>query len=271
MSNLSIYEKKWLDLVFEGRNQSYGAYRLRIENSKTTLISLLLGTMLFLGGLTAFSLANTAPEATSMPAFNPDVIIKVQHVTQPKKEQPQQAAAPKVEQPKQKNDERQLINPQVVSSTDDLPEIMTNAQAAVAVSHSGEVGTGNSVITSSGSGISTTTDTRDAPAITATLDKLPEFPGGIQKFLNYVGTNFREPDLDNSRLEKGKAVTVIVSFVIEIDGSMTDIKVLRDPGYRLGDEAVRVLKSQKTKWKAGIKNGKSVRTLYTLPISVIPQ
>ena len=63
-------------------------------------------------------------------------------------------------------------------------------------------------------------------------------------------------------------MSVSVSFVIEKDGSMTDIKVLRNPGYGLDKEAIRVLKALKTKWKPGVKNGKYVRTQYTLPIKI---
>jgi protein TonB len=62
--------------------------------------------------------------------------------------------------------------------------------------------------------------------------------------------------------------SVYVAFVIEKDGSMTDVKVLRNPGYGLGKEAIRVLKSLRTKWKPGIKDGQPVRTQFTLPIIV---
>lgn len=57
-------------------------------------------------------------------------------------------------------------------------------------------------------------------------------------------------------------------FVIERDGSMTDIQVKRDPGHGLGKEAIRVLKSLKTKWSPGMIDGKAVRTAYNLPITV---
>jgi protein TonB len=56
--------------------------------------------------------------------------------------------------------------------------------------------------------------------------------------------------------------------VIEKDGSMTNIHVKRDPGYGLGKEAIRVLKSLRTKWTPGIINSKPVRTAYDLPITV---
>jgi protein TonB len=61
---------------------------------------------------------------------------------------------------------------------------------------------------------------------------------------------------------------IIVQFVVEKDGSLTGIKILRDPGYGLGKEAERVLKSVKTKWSPGIQNGKPVRASYNLPITI---
>ena len=63
-------------------------------------------------------------------------------------------------------------------------------------------------------------------------------------------------------------IRVYVSVVSERDGSMTDIQVKRDPGYGLGKEAIRVLKSLKTKWSPGMIGGKAVRTAYNLPITV---
>jgi len=98
---------------------------------------------------------------------------------------------------------------------------------------------------------------------TVLLDKLPAYPGGINKFYEYIGYHFERPELDASTV-----ITVLVSFVIEKDGSMTDVKVLRNPGYGMDREAVRVLNSLKTKWTPGIKDGEKVRTLYTLPIKI---
>jgi protein TonB len=103
----------------------------------------------------------------------------------------------------------------------------------------------------------------NGPFRRSSLDKLPEFPGGIQKFYNYVGNNFEKPQINEM-----KEVRVVVSFVIEKDGSMTDIKVIENPGSGLDREAIRVLKSLRTKWIPGIKDGQAVRTYYTLPIIV---
>ena len=83
------------------------------------------------------------------------------------------------------------------------------------------------------------------------------------EFYKYVNKNFRIPEIDQDMKAK-----IYVSFVVEKDGSMTAIKVLRDPGYGLGNEAIRVLKSMKKKWTPGIQNGKPVRASYNLPITI---
>ena len=67
--------------------------------------------------------------------------------------------------------------------------------------------------------------------------------------------------------EQGVSGKVIMQFVVERDGSLTDIKVLRDLGLGTGEEAVRLLKSM-PKWKPGIQNGRPVRVAYTLPFSL---
>ena len=98
-----------------------------------------------------------------------------------------------------------------------------------------------------------------------TVETKPEYPGGIGKFYQYVGQNYRIP---NELQKTGVNGTVIVSFVVEKDGSLTDIKVIRDLGYGTGAEAIRVLKKSK-KWAPGIQEGRPVRVSYTLPIRLV--
>ena len=89
----------------------------------------------------------------------------------------------------------------------------------------------------------------------------PQFDGGISEFYNYVGKNYRVPEVEGLN---GK---VYVQFVIEKDGSLTDIKIIRDIGHGTGQEAVRVLKNS-PKWIPAKQNGRPVRILYSLPISI---
>lgn len=93
------------------------------------------------------------------------------------------------------------------------------------------------------------------------VDVKPDFPGGINEFYNFVGKNYRVPE-DNKI--KGK---VMVEFIIEKDGTLSNFKILRDLGSGLGKEAIRVLKKS-PKWKPAEKDGKKVRVLYSIPISI---
>jgi hypothetical protein len=97
---------------------------------------------------------------------------------------------------------------------------------------------------------------------TAGIDVKPEFPGGMDAFYQFIGKNYNCPKVE--RL----AGKVYVTFVIEKDGSIDEIKVLRDIGYGTGKEAIRVLELC-PKWTPGEQNGKKVRCLYSIPINII--
>jgi TonB family protein len=95
------------------------------------------------------------------------------------------------------------------------------------------------------------------------LQTQPSFPGGTQNFLQYLAANIRYPAEDRKNNVQGRAVA---QFVVEKDGSLTDIKVIRSPSAAMGEEAVRVL-SNSPKWEPGKQNGGAVRSQYTVPIN----
>ena len=96
---------------------------------------------------------------------------------------------------------------------------------------------------------------------TAGVEVKPEFPGGYDEFYKFIGNNYKTPNV------RGLAGKVYVSFVIEKDGSVTEIKVLRDIGYGTGKEAVRVLELCPN-WIPGEQDGRKVRCAFSLPISI---
>ena len=267
MSRLSIFETRWIDLIFENRNQEYGAYQLRRESVKSSFTALFMG-LLFVASIGAITtIANhfnrdVAPVITNPEWSEPIEVTKVDFdkIVEPVLPEVQsQAAAATI-------DKDQLINPVIVHPEDANPDIATNVEnkhASDVISNgTGPIGDNPS---SSGNGIGTETtkavDYGTTVVNTTILDKMPEFPGGMDKFYKYVGNNFEKPEIEDMN-----TLRVYVSFVIEKDGSMTDIKVNRDPGYGLGREAIRVLKSLRTKWSPGIIDSKPVRTAYNLPI-----
>jgi protein TonB len=96
---------------------------------------------------------------------------------------------------------------------------------------------------------------------TKDIDVQPEFPGGIDNCYTFFYKNFKKPDVPDL---VGK---IFVSFIVEIDGTLTDIRTLKDPGFGTGAEAERVLQ-QSPRWIPGRKAGKKVRVNYILPIGI---
>lgn len=268
MSKVSIYENSWLDLVFEGRNKEYGAYQLRQQNPRTTIIALFMG-MLFITTLASipmivsyFSVNKIVFEET--PEI--DKIVQVTDLLPQQPKLPEKQAAPVAKEPETEVEENvPLKDPVIAKPIDATDNIAKNNENATPKTDNplGTVGTNTTPTTGTGPTTTIPVDYGTNVAPSFALDKLPEFPGGMSKFYNYVANNFEKPSIDGE-----KTITVYVAFVIEKDGSMTDIKVVRNPGYGLDKEAIRVLKSLKTKWKPGMIGGKAVRTSYNLPITV---
>jgi beta-lactamase regulating signal transducer with metallopeptidase domain len=108
---------------------------------------------------------------------------------------------------------------------------------------------------------------KKAEGETYTINELtenPDFPEGMEKFYKFVGENFNIPLEAVKNKVKGK---VYLTFIVEMDGTLSNIKIIRDLGYGIGDEAARVL-GISPKWIPGKVNGEAVRTMYSLPITV---
>jgi protein TonB len=111
--------------------------------------------------------------------------------------------------------------------------------------------------------ISQVTEASNSNEIFTAVEIAPAFPGGLDKFGKFLHDHIRYPAVAKENNVTGR---VFIQFVVEKDGSLTDLKILRDPGSGLGDEALRVLKSS-PHWTPGIQNGKPVRVQYTVPVN----
>lgn len=128
--------------------------------------------------------------------------------------------------------------------------------------------------------IFSTEDQPEAPTITATAPAAPRFVeepvesvvdfaeispafvGGQAALMKFLSENMRYPQVD---VEMGTEGRVICTFVVEKDGSITDIKVVRGVSPSIDKEAVRVI-SEMPNWKPGFQNGRTVRVKFTLPV-----
>jgi len=268
----SLFDKGWIDMVFEGRNKKYGAYQLRSENPKVTMIALISGALFFTAvvaapyiyGKVKNNMANTEVmeiEIIQVVEIPDEEIIELP----PEPPKVEQVQAPKslVEEVKFKPivaAKKEEIKEEAIN-IDDLKDKNPSNQNKEADLSAGDINIG-AYAGDLDKGVEPTGED-DGVYVGATLQVKPDFPGGINAFRKFVGDNFRTPDLD-----RDMDLKIHVSFVVEKDGSLTAIKILKDPGYGAGKEAERVLKSLKTKWSPGEQNGKKVRSSFTMPITI---
>lgn len=102
---------------------------------------------------------------------------------------------------------------------------------------------------------------KSTPISFESVENQPQFPGGLNEFIKFVGKNFRAPEVE------GLNGVLKMSFVIETNGSISDVQVVNDLGHGTAEEAKRVLLLS-PKWTPGDQDGKSVRVVYTLPITI---
>lgn len=110
----------------------------------------------------------------------------------------------------------------------------------------------------------TATIVDDAPYSYEEVEVRPEFPGGNNAFMTFISSNFQMPDYD------GNGGTLKIAFIIEIDGTVTNVSIVKDLGGGTGAEAKRVI-SMSPKWTSGETRGKKVRVLYEVPIKIASQ
>ena len=261
---LDLIKNQWIEIVFEGRNKLYGAYELRKSNRKTSMRALVIGSVLFSLAISAPLIASYLPEGEE----KVDTDIKIATVKlPPKKKEEVKPNLPPPPPPPPRIDQVKFVKPVVAKAeevTEEPPKIEEikdkkigsenikgDPNAKIAIDE--PVGTGPVV--------QEVIEEDNNVHNLAGIEQKPEYPGGIEKFYAFVGKNYVAPE------EEGLKGKVYVTFVVEKDGSLTDIKVVRDIGYGTGKEAIRVL-NKCPKWIPGEQNGKKVRVLYSLPITI---
>lgn len=275
LNNSNLYGSEWLDVVFNNRNKKYGAYVIRLQSSNILLKSLLIAAPVFIllfVGPAIYGKIFPAP----LPDRAVDVVIAVQDpIHELKKEASIKAeakkqlpkAAPITQKVKTVNFSANIVvvdkdvidpptieeinNAVIASTSQEGTESKGNAQL------SGNTTGGNEGTASAGNGneIYTTTG----------LESYPEFPGGMEAWSKFIQKNLKYPYAAQDNGTQGK---VYLSFVIEKDGSITDVTVIKGIGDGCDEEAVRVIKKS-PRWKAGFQNNQPVRVRYSMPIGYV--
>ncbi|MGJ1226563.1 energy transducer TonB [Sphingobacterium siyangense] len=292
-SKLNIYRKEWLDVIFAGRNKMYGAYELRNLSDKATNVGLgivVSFAVLLIAGSYAYNkyFKQTVPPVIyTVQDIGPDMLEEIQKKVEEKEEVPEEPVMMKEKAPQQvaqdvskfdlvrmpdiKVAKANQVTEELVSQ-DELknPNTMTSritlkASPSGTYIARGEFGSSkrDGDITGSKDGSLSGGGTDDNANSTFTsVEIMPTPVGGLPAFMKWIAENYNFPQ---QALDQGVSGVIEVSFVVEKDGSLTDIAVKRDMKFGTGDAAINLLKKAK-KWKPGVQNGLKVRVVYTLPI-----
>ena len=272
MGKIDLIDNGWVDLVFDGKNQAYGAYQLRKDTGKRNLKALITMFLIF-AAIAAIVIAKVSIDnyiASRNAAIETDV--ELQSLAEKKEAKVERKEEPQIEKievekvkssvafttPEIKKDE-EVQEDQEMKSQDELASTNTAIGAFTVEGNdeeAGEVLKAKEVIAEP-----------EPPKVEETkvfdvVEEMPQFPGGQAALLEYLAKNIKYPVVAEENGIQGK---VIVTFVVERDGSITDVKVVKSVDPSLDKEAARVVKSM-PHWIPGKQNGSAVRVKYTVPV-----
>ena len=272
MSKIDLISNEWTDLVFEGRNQSYGAYKLRKTTGKRNLWALIIvalaAVLLYLGlQLQRMAEANKKVEntqAVELAKLNTEKkeakVEKKEVIRQePEKVVEQVKSSVKFTAPVIKKDEEVKEEDMIK-----LDEVEKSNKAVGAFNVQGNDEVGGEVLKAK--------EEIKAPEppkhveeekVFDVVEQMPSFPGGNSALMKFLNENIHYPVVAQ---ENGVQGRVVISFVVERDGHITDVQVARSVDPSLDKEAQRVVKSM-PKWIPGKQNGSAVRVKYNVPVS----
>ena len=259
------------ELVFENRNREYGAYYLR-KNYKSYLTrATLIGSAVFcllIGGSFAFSKVRQDIQ-------NKDFIVDLsptdlRDVEDPVIEIPEELPPPPLEEPLPELAQEKFLPPEPKRDEEvhieEPPPPTEKLETAII---SGETVAGVEVKDvfiplplPKEAGV-VKVEVPKEEEIFIGVEQDPEFPGGITQLYQFLGNSVRYPVAAQRANISGK---VTVQFVVERDGSIGAVKVLKGIGFGCDEEAIRVIKSM-PKWNPGKQNGRAVRVYYTIPVA----
>lgn len=271
MSKVDLISNAWCDLVFEGRNQEYGAYRLRKSTGKRNIWSIVIVLIAAVVIFSAIAIKNVI-QANQRVAVT--TAVELSSIQTKKQAKVEKKAPVKIEQPKQvekvkssikftapviKKDED--VKPEEeMKNQDDLQKTKTTIGAFNVVGNDefdGEVLKAKEEIAQP------EPPKEEENKVFDVVEEQPSFPGGQGALMQWLRDNIKYPVI---AAENGIEGRVIVQFVVSKSGSISNVNVVRGVDPSLDKEAVRVV-SNMPNWTPGKQNGTTVNVRYTLPVT----
>ena len=274
MAKIDLLDQQWIDLVFDGKNEAYGAYTLRHDTSKRNLWAMLALIAGLIAIVAIFLSVGAVQDAIARAASEHETEVTLEQIEEEAEEQEEEEIVYEVQPEEQLVAEETVMNSEKFTAyemEDDAPEQVTKTQDEVAQS---DVAIG-AIDYDQGSDeaehvlkVNEKVVDEVPPAVEETkifevVEQMPSFPGGDAALMQFLSKNIKYPVVAE---ENGIQGRVIATFVIERDGSITDVKVVKSVDPSLDKEAIRVLKSM-PKWIPGKQNGSAVRVKYTVPVT----
>jgi periplasmic protein TonB len=265
MTSHEILKADLLDILFDNRNKQYGAYVLRRQyNSRLGMaLGMALSTVVLLFLFLKPGRIETNYEEPEKKVVRVVKIDPIPQVPQP----PVQPTPPPRRDVAQSSLTQRLKlveNPDPDKELKPMEEIKLTAISANNVQGSfvPEIQTVAKPEPSNGNG--TTENREDDKSGFVPLEQGPEFPGGTQAWANFLNRHLQTPE----DLEPGEKKTVLISFLVDAQGTVTGFKVVQSGGHAFDSEVIRVLKKM-PRWKPAVQNGRPVSVPFTQPVTFV--
>ena len=277
MAKIDLYDPKWVEMVFAGKNKEYGAYQLRKGTSGRNIKALVILVIAaaLVGGFLAWKVIEQKQAEEQQAYMEAMELAKLQQQAK-KEEKKKEPAKPKIEPKKEIPVAREtqkftapVIKKDELVKEENQVKQMDKLDEKVAVGTENKEGTKDRLAEAVRSDIAVAAPPPPpAPKpevsnkVFDVVEEMPHFPGGAAALQAFLSSNTKYPVVAQ---ENGVQGRVIVSFVVERDGSITDVRVVRSVDPSLDREASRVVRSM-PRWSPGKQNGSAVRVKYTVPV-----
>lgn len=277
MAKIDLYDPKWVEMVFAGKNKEYGAYQLRKGTSGRNIKALLILVIAaaLVGGFLAWKVIEEKQAEEQQAYMEAMELAKLQQQAK-KEEKKKEPVKPKVEMKKEIPVAREtqkftapVIKKDELVKEENQVKQMDKLDDKVAVGTENKEGVKDRTVEAVRNDIAVAAPPPPpapkpevATKVFDVVEEMPSFPGGNGALMSYLASNIKYPVVAQ---ENGVQGRVSVSFVVERDGSISDVRVARSVDPSLDREAQRVVKSM-PRWKPGKQNGSAVRVKYTVPV-----
>ncbi|MBQ6680869.1 MAG: energy transducer TonB [Prevotella sp.] len=280
MAKIDLIDPKWVDMVFEKKNKEYGAYQLRKGTSSRNIRSIIILVIAagLVGGFLAYKVHADKVAEEQRAYMEALELSKLQEQAKKEQKKEEKKIQPKVEPKKEIPEVREsqkftapVIKKDELVKEENQVKQMDALKKDVAVSNQDQEGTKDRTVEAVRNDIAVNVPPPPVEKkeevkqvvenkVFDIAEQMPSFKGNVNQWL---ASNLSYPAV---AAENGVQGRVIVQFVVEKDGSVSNVQVVRSVDPALDREAVRVVKSM-PRWNPGMNNGQPARVKYTLPVT----